>query len=145
MNTNNKSRKRIGKSFKNESNWFLRLALLLSLLSIFEKNIEPAYFLWIVVIAAFIGIFLLIYKLCNNLHLELFDILGFLFPIIFAIGIIVMPFSDMLLILFAPALFLSMWLCLVYCKDEDAKAIAMLHVTYIFSCNLVMPCIGPSI
>lgn len=136
-------RARIGTPYKNNDDCFLRLAgaiLICCLFVNFEK-----FFLWAIVVIALVGLMLFIYKLRNKSRLELFDILAFVFLIIYAIGVVVLPFFDMLLFVFSCALLVSMFFCMSYCKDEDAKAIALLHVIYIFSCNLVMPCIGTSI
>lgn len=130
--------------YKFQVDWFLRLARMILFLSVFREWIGKG-FLWIVIAVAFIGLLVFIYKLWNKHFLELFDILGFTFLVIYAVGVLIMPFFDMLLFVFSCSLMLSMFVCMLYCKDEDAKAIAMLHVIYVFSCNLVTPCIGVSI
>ena len=120
------------------------LSYLVVILSFFAENIKTE-FTYLVVTIAIAGLIGLIYRIIKKSHLELFDIQSVVFLIIYTICVVTMPFFDMLLFFFSCLLLISMMMSMIYCKDEDAKAVAMLHVIYIFSCNLVMPCIGISI
>lgn len=120
------------------------LSYLVVILSFFAENIKTE-FTYLVITTAIVGLIGLIYRIIKKLHLELFDIQSVVFLIIYTICVVTMPFFDMLLFFFSCLLLISMMISMIYCKDEDAKAVAMLHVIYIFSCNLVMPCIGISI
>lgn len=120
------------------------LSYLVVILSFFAENIKTE-FTYLVITTAIVGLIGLIYRIIKKLHLELFDIQSVVFLIIYTICVVTMPFFDMLLFFFSCLLLISMMMSMIYCKDEDAKAVAMLHVIYIFSCNLVMPCIGISI
>lgn len=130
--------------YKNQLDVFMLLSYLVVILSFFAENIKTE-FTYLVITTAIVGLIGLIYKIIKKLHLELFDIQSVVFLIIYTICVVTMPFFDMLLFFFSCLLLISMMISMIYCKDEDAKAVAMLHVIYIFSCNLVMPCIGMSI
>lgn len=122
----------------------LLLSIVVLSLACFAEYIG-IYFLFGILCVALFGIGALIYKIIKKIGLDLFDILGIVFLIIYTIGVIVMSSFDMLLFFFHCTLFVSMMVCMMFCNEEDAKAIALLHVIYMFSCNLVMPCIGTSI
>lgn len=130
--------------YKNQLDVFMLLSYLVVILSFFAENIKTE-FTYLVITTAIVGLIGLIYRIIKKLHLELFDIQSVVFLIIYTICVVTMPFFDMLLFFFSCLLLISMMISMIYCKDEDAKAVAMLHVIYIFSCNLVMPCIGMSI
>lgn len=130
--------------YKNQLDVFMLLSYLVVILSFFAENIKTE-FTYLVITTAIVGLIGLIYRIIKKLHLELFDIQSVVFLIIYTICVVTMPFFDMLLFFFSCLLLISMMISMIYCKDEDAKAVAMLHVIYIFSCNLVMPCIGISI
>lgn len=130
--------------YKNQLDVFMLLSYLVVILSFFAENIKTE-FTYLVITTAIVGLIGLIYRIIKKLHLELFDIQSVVFLIIYTICVVTMPFFDMLLFFFSCLLLISMMMSMIYCKDEDAKAVAMLHVIYIFSCNLVMPCIGISI
>ncbi len=130
--------------YKNQLDVFMLLSYLVVILSFFAENIKTE-FTYLVITTAMVGLIGLIYRIIKKLHLELFDIQSVVFLIIYTICVVTMPFFDMLLFFFSCLLLISMMISMIYCKDEDAKAVAMLHVIYIFSCNLVMPCIGMSI
>lgn len=130
--------------YKNQLDVFMLLSYLVVILSFFAENIKTE-FTYLVITTAMVGLIGLIYRIIKKLHLELFDIQSVVFLIIYTICVVTMPFFDMLLFFFSCLLLISMMISMIYCKDEDAKAIAILHVIYIFSCNLVMPCIGMSI
>ena len=130
--------------YKNQLDVFMLLSYLVVILSFFAENIKTE-FTYLVITTAIVGLIGLIYRIIKKLHLELFDIQSVVFLIIYTICVVTMPFFDMLLFFFSCLLLISMMISMIYCKDEDAKAVAMLHVIYIFSCNLVMHCIGISI
>lgn len=130
--------------YKNQLDVFMLLSYLVVILSFFAENIKTE-FTYLVITTAIVGLIGLIYRIIKKLHLELFDIQSVVFLIIYTICVVTMPFFDMLLFFFSCLLLISMMISMIYCKDEDAKSVAMLHVIYIFSCNLVMPCIGISI
>lgn len=130
--------------YKNQLDVFMLLSYWVVILSFFAENIKTE-FTYLVITTAIVGLIGLIYRIIKKLHLELFDIQSVVFLIIYTICVVTMPFFDMLLFFFSCLLLISMMISMIYCKDEDAKAVAMLHVIYIFSCNLVMPCIGMSI
>ena len=130
--------------YKNQLDVFMLLSYLVVILSFFAENIKTE-FTYLVITTAIVGLIGLIYRIIKKLHLELFDIQSVVVLIIYTICVVTMPFFDMLLFFFSCLLLISMMISMIYCKDEDAKAVAMLHVIYIFSCNLVMPCIGISI
>ena len=132
------------KMFKNQYNPFLWLAYVIVVLSLLTTSITE----WLasaMMGMAIVGIIIFAYKLIIRLHVDIVDILGLVLLVLYALCVLFIPFFDMLLFLFSCLLLISMMVCLVRCKDEDAKAIALLHVIYMFSCNLVMPCIGTSI
>ena len=132
------------KMFKNRYNPFLWLAYVIVVLSLLTMSITE----WLasaMMGMAIVGIIIFAYKLIIRLHVDIVDILGLVLLVLYALCVLFIPFFDMLLFLFSCLLLISLMVCLVRCKDEDAKAIALLHVIYMFSCNLVMPCIGTSI
>mgnify|MGYP007057677272 FL=1 len=130
--------------FKNQYNPFLWLAYVIVVLSLLTTYITE----WLasaMMGMAIVGIIIFAYKLIIRLHVDIVDILGLVLLVLYALCVLFIPFFDMLLFLFSCLLLISLMVCLVRCKDEDAKAIALLHVIYMFTCNLVMPCIGTSI
>ena len=130
--------------FKNQYNPFLWLAYVIVVLSLLTTYITE----WLasaMMGMAIVGIIIFAYKLIIRLHVDIVDILGLVLLVLYALCVLFIPFFDMLLFLFSCLLLISLMVCVVRCKDEDAKAIALLHVIYMFSCNLVMPCIGTSI
>lgn len=132
------------KMFKNQYNPFLWLAYVIVVLSLLTTSITE----WLasaMMGMAIVGIIIFAYKLIIRLYVDIVDILGLVLLVLYALCVLFIPFFDMLLFLFSCLLLISLMVCLVRCKDEDAKAIALLHVIYMFSCNLVMPCIGTSI
>ena len=132
------------KMFKNQYNPFLWLAYVIVVLSLLTTSITE----WLasaMMGMAIVGIIIFAYKLIIRLHVDIVDILGLVLLVLYALCVLFIPFFDMLLFLFSCLLLISLMVCLVRCKDEDAKAIALLHVIYMFSCYLVMPCIGTSI
>ena len=132
------------KMFKNQYTPFLWLAYVIVVLSLLTMSITE----WLasaMMGMAIVGIIIFAYKLIIRLHVDIVDILGLVLLVLYALCVLFIPFFDMLLFLFSCLLLISLMVCLVRCKDEDAKAIALLHVIYMFSCNLVMPCIGTSI
>jgi hypothetical protein len=132
------------KMFKNQYNPFLWLAYVIVVLSLLTTYITE----WLasaMMGMAIVGIIIFAYKLIIRLHVDIVDILGLVLLVLYALCVLFIPFFDMLLFLFSCLLLISLMVCVVRCKDEDAKAIALLHVIYMFSCNLVMPCIGTSI
>ena len=132
------------KMFKNQYNPFLWLAYVIVVLSLLTTYITE----WLasaMMGMAIVGIIIFAYKLIIRLHVDIVDILGLVLLVLYALCVLLIPFFDMLLFLFSCLLLINLMVCVVRCKDEDAKAIALLHVIYMFSCNLVMPCIGVSI
>ena len=132
------------KMFKNQYNPFLWLAYVIVVLSLLTTYITE----WLasaMMGMAIVGIIIFAYKLIIRLHVNIVDILGLVLLVLYALCVLLIPFFDMLLFLFSCLLLINLMVCVVRCKDEDAKAIALLHVIYMFSCNLVMPCIGTSI
>lgn len=130
--------------FKNQYNPFLWLAYVIVVLSLLTTSITE----WLasaMMGMAIVGIIIFAYKLIIRLHVDIVDVLGLVLLVLYALCVLFIPFFDMLLFLFSCLLLISLMVCLLRCKDEDAKAIALLHVIYMFSCNLVMPCIGTSI
>ena len=130
--------------FKNQYNPFLWLAYVIVVLSLLTTYITE----WLasaMMGMAIVGIIIFAYKLIIRLHVDIVDILGLVLLVLYALCVLLIPFFDMLLFLFSCLLLINLMVCVVRCKDEDAKAIALLHVIYMFSCNLVMPCIGTSI
>ena len=130
--------------YKNRLDIFMLLSVIVVILSLFVEYIGNR-FVYLEIAAAVVGIVGLIYKVIKKPRLELFDILGFVFLLLYTLFVLLIPFWDMLLFLFSCLLLISMMVCMHRCKDEDAKSIALLHVIYMFGCNLVMPCIGPAI
>ena len=132
------------KMFKNQYNPFLWLAYVIVVLSLLTTSITE----WLasaMMGMAIVGIIIFAYKLIIRLHVDIVDVLGLVLLVLYALCVLFIPFFDMLLFLFSCLLLISLMVCVVRCKDEDAKAIALLHVIYMFSCYLVMPCIGTSI
>lgn len=70
---------------------------------------------------------------------QLYEILGMLFPLIFATCVLLQPFFEIILYIYWALLFVSMIVCMCNCKEEDAKSIALLHVMYMSSCALAIP------
>ena len=130
--------------YQNQLDIFMLLSVIVVILSLFVEYIGNR-FVYLEIAAAIVGIVGLIYKVIKKPRLELFDILGFVFLLLYTLFVLLIPFWDMLLFLFSCLLLISMMVCMHRCKDEDAKSIALLHVIYMFGCNLVMPCIGPAI
>ena len=130
--------------YKNRLDIFMLLSVIVVIVSLFVEYIGNR-FVYLEIAAAIVGIVGLIYKVIKKPRLELFDILGFVFLLLYTLFVLLIPFWDMLLFLFSCLLLISMMVCMHRCKDEDAKSIALLHVIYMFGCNLVMPCIGPTI
>ena len=130
--------------FKNQYTPFLWLAYVIVVLSLLTTYITE----WLasaMMGMAIVGIIIFAYKLIIRLHVDIVDILGLVLLVLYELCVLFIPFFDMLLFLFSCLLLISLMVCVVRCKDEDAKAIALLHVIYMFSCYLVMPCIGTSI
>lgn len=132
------------KMFKNQYNPFLWLAYVIVVLSLLTTYITE-WLAFAMMGMAIVGIIIFAYKLIIRLHVDIVDILGLVLLVLYALCVLFIPFFDMLLFLFSCLLLISLMVCVVRCKDEDAKAIALLHVIYMFSCYLVMPCIGTSI
>ena len=132
------------KMFKNQYNPFLWLAYVIVVLSLLTTYITERLASAMMGMAI-VGIIIFAYKLIIRLHVDIVDILGLVLLVLYALCVLLIPFFDMLLFLFSCLLLINLMVCVVRCKDEDAKAIALLHVIYMFSCNLVMPCIGTSI
>ena len=130
--------------YQNQLDIFMLLSVVVVTLSLFVEYIGNR-FVYLEIAAAIVGTVGLIYKVIKKPRLELFDILGFVFLLLYTLFVLLIPFWDMLLFLFSCLLLISMMVCMHRCKDEDAKSIALLHVIYMFGCNLVMPCIGPAI
>ena len=130
--------------YKNRLDIFMLLSVIVVILSLFVEYIGNR-FVYLEIAAAIVGIVGLIYKVIKKPRLELFDILGFVFLLLYTLFVLLIPFWDMLLFLFSCLLLISMMVCMHRCKDEDAKSIALVHMIYMFGCNLVMPCIGPAI
>lgn len=130
--------------YKNQLDIFMILSVVVMTLSLFVEYIGNR-FVYLEIAVAIVGIVGLIYKVIKKSRLELFDILGFVFLLLYTLCVLLIPSFDMLLFLFSCLLLISMMFCMHRCKDEDAKSIALLHVIYMFGCNLVMPCIGPTI
>lgn len=130
--------------YKNQLDIFMILSVVVMTLSLFVEYIGNR-FVYLEIAVAIVGIVGLIYKVIKKSRLELFDILGFVFLLLYTLCVLLIPSFDMLLFLFSCLLLISMMVCMHRCKDEDAKSIALLHVIYMFGCNLVMPCIGPAI
>ena len=130
--------------YKNQLDIFMILSVVVMTLSLFVEYIGNR-FVYLEIAAAIVGIVGLIYKVIKKPRLELFDILGFVFLFLYTLCVLLIPSFDMLLFLFSCLLLISMMVCMHRCKEEDAKSIALLHVIYMFGCNLVMPCIGPAI
>lgn len=130
--------------FKNQYNPFLWLAYVIVVLSLLTTYITERLASAMMGMAI-VGIIIFAYKLIIRLHVDIVDILGLVLLVLYALCVLLIPFFDMLLFLFSCLLLINLMVCVVRCKDEDAKAIALLHVIYMFSCNLVMPCIGTSI
>lgn len=130
--------------YKNRLDIFMLLSVIVVIVSLFVEYIGNR-FVYLEIATAIVGIVGLIYKVIKKPRLELFDILGFVFLLLYTLFVLLIPFWDMLLFLFSCLLLISMMVCMHRCKDEDAKSIALLHVIYMFGCNLVMPCIGPAI
>lgn len=131
-------------SYKYENDPAARLSNLIVTLTLFHVILKR-WFLWVLIVIVCLWIFIRIYKLYKKTRVELFDILGFIFPVVYTICVITTPFFDTIMSFYWVILFGSMLLNVTYCKEEDAKGIAMLHVKYMASCTLVMPCIGPAI
>ena len=131
--------------YKYQLDFFMLISFWVLLHSVFAGLMENSfcYFSLLGIAAACIGG--LVYKIMKKHQLDLFCMFGFAFPMIFIIGVILMPCTDFIVFLFSCLLVCSMSISMYCCKEEDAKAIAILHVIYMFSCNLVMPCIGTSI
>lgn len=132
------------KGFKNQHNLFLYLSYAVVVLSLLTTYIGES-FLYLMIGASVIGIGIYTCKIIKKLHVGICDILGLVFLLLYTLCILLIPFFDMLLFLYSCLLVICMMVCMHRCKEEDVKAIAILHVIYIFSCNLVMPCIGVSI
>ena len=132
------------KGFKNQHNLFLYLSYAVVVLSLLTTYIGES-FLYLMIGASVIGIGIYTCKIIKKLHVGICDILGLVFLLLYTLCILLIPFFDMLLFLYSCLLVICMMVCMHRCKDEDAKSIALLHVIYMFGCNLLMPCIGPSI
>lgn len=130
--------------YKNQWNILTLLSVVVVTLSLFVEYIGN-WFLYLVVATAMVGSVDFTCKIINKRRLKLFDILGFAFLLIYVFCVVITPWFDSMFFFFECALIISMVVCMACCKEEDAKAIAILHVIYLFGCNLVMPCIGPSI
>ena len=130
--------------YQNQLDIFMLLSVVGVTLSLFVEYIGNR-FVYLEIAVAIVGTVGLIYKVIKKSRLELFDILGFVFLFLYTLCVLLIPSFDMLLFLFSCLLLISMMVCMHRCKEEDAKSIALLHVIYMFGCNLVMPCIGPAI
>lgn len=131
-------------SYKHQYDIWIWLSYAIAVLALFLASVR-IWFMLSVLTIALIGSIVFFYKIIKKRDIDLFDILGFVFLVIYTAGIVSMRFWDMLLFVFSCTLVVSMGFCVAYCKDEDIKSLAILHVIYIFACNLVMPCIGMSI
>ncbi len=95
------------------------------------------YFLWIVILMAFIALGDLLFKLCVKKHIRLFEILGVVFSACLAISLITLPYiAYEFLLLF---LFISLMMCLYFCSIEDSKKYAILHAMYIVVYSITLP------
>lgn len=130
--------------FKNQHNPSLYLSYVMVVLSLLTTYVDKT-FLYFMIGASIMGLGIYAYKVIKGSQVGILDILGLLFLLLYTLCVLLIPFWDMLLFLFSCVLLISLLVCIHRCKDEDAKAIAILHVIYMFGCNLVMPCIGPSI
>ena len=130
--------------FKNQHNSSLYLSYVMVVLSLLTMYVDKM-FLYFMIGVSIIGMGIYVYKITRELQVGILDILGLVFLLLYTLFVLLIPFWDMLLFLFSCVLLISLLVCMHRCKEEDAKAIAILHVIYMFGCNLVMPCIGASI
>lgn len=138
--------------------WIAFVILLISALD----NILGIWYSWIIYALAYFSILVFSYKrqiyiknTSRNLeqneekvfkhkmpyqpNWQLYEILGMLFPLIFATCVLLQPFFEIILYIYWALLFVSMIVCMCTCKEEDAKSIALLHVMYMTSCALAAP------
>jgi hypothetical protein len=132
------------KSFKNQYNPFLYLSYVIVIMSLLTTYVDKM-FLYVMIGASIVGLSIYAYKIIKRSKVGILDIFGLIFLLLYTLCVLLIPSFDMLLFLFSCLLLISMMVCMHRCKDEDAKSIALLHVIYMFGCNLVMPCIGPAI
>ena len=93
--------------------------------------------LHVVLVLCTLGVF--VYQIRKQLEIGLYDILGFILPTSYCIGILCTPLFEMSLYVYWGLLFISMVICMYQCKEEDTKAIALLHLMYMTSCALAIP------
>ena len=125
-------------NFKNQRSQFAYMSVACLLLS--SRVVELASWinlLYLAIVLWAVGVFL--YKVIQKQEIRLYGFLGLAFPTLFVVAnYLTLSFEPSLYILWA-LLFLSMLCCMYSCKDEDAKAIALLHVMYMTSCALAIP------
>ena len=131
-------------AFKNQYNPFMWLSYVVAILSLLT-NVMGGWLVYLLLGLALIGVLIFVHKTIKKTQVEIFDLLGMVFLVFYTCCVLLIPLFDMLLVLFSCLLLISTFVCMLRCREEDAKAIAILHVIYIFSCNLTMPCIGVSI
>ena len=131
-------------AFKNQYNPFMWLSYVVAILSLLT-NVMGGWLVYLLLGLALIGVLIFVHKTIKKTQVEFFDLLGMVFLVFYTCCVLLIPLFDMLLFLFSCLLLISTFVCMLRCIEEDDKAIAFLHVIYIFSCNLTMPFIGVSI
>ena len=90
------SKIKVKESYKYENDLAARLSSLIFTLALFNVIIRR-WFLWLLMLVVCLWGFVDIYRLYKKTRVELFDILGLIFPVIYAICVIVTPFFDMIM------------------------------------------------
>ena len=124
-------------TFKNQRSQYAGISLIVLLLSLLEENVQWGDWVYILISIAAVGVF--VYQVAKQQEIGLYNILGVAFPLVFSVCVFCTPLFEVLLYAFWGLLFVSLVICMHKCKDEDAKAIALLHVMYMTSCALAIP------
>ena len=124
--------------FKHQHSLFGYISLICLLLaSEVRERIIWIDLLHVVLVLCALGVF--VYQVHKQQEIGLYGVLGILLPTLYCIGILCTPLFEMSLYVCWALLFISMLICMYQCKDEDAKAIALLHLMYITCCALAIP------
>ncbi len=124
--------------FKHQHSLFGYISLICLLLaSEVRERIIWIDLLHVVIVLCALGVF--VYQVHKQQEIGLYGVLGILLPTLYCISILCTPLFEMSLYVCWALLFISMLICMYQCKEEDAKAIALLHLMYITCCALAIP------
>ena len=126
------------REFKNQRSQFAIISAICLLLS--SRAEDYALWVdWIFFVLSIWAVCVFVHRIRKYSDIGAYNLLGVVFPIVYAIGIYVNQFFEITLFVLWALLIISMIFCMHTCKEEDAKSIALLHMTYMTSCALAIP------